>query len=132
MLLAFFFSRYLSKPLSDLRLAVEGIARGDFNITVTPVTKDEVGELSRSFNIMAEVLKREERLRRHLISNVVHELRTPLTIAKCNIEAIEDKVISAEEGLENIKCEIDHLVSLVKGIEDRQFAEASFLAGGND
>ncbi|MDI6729374.1 MAG: HAMP domain-containing sensor histidine kinase [Thermodesulfovibrionales bacterium] len=129
-IIALFFSRYLSKPLTDLKTAAESIAKGDFNMTITPQTNDEIGRLSETFNIMTESLQREEELRKRLMSNIAHELRTPLTIAKSNIEAIEDRVIKTEKGLENIKGEINRLIRLIKGIEDITTAEASFFARG--
>ncbi len=130
LIMAVFFSRYLSKPLTNLKTAAERIAKGDFNVTITPKTGDEVGRLSESFNIMAESLKKEEELRKHLMSNIAHELRTPLTIIKSHVEAIEDGVIESGKGLENIKGEINRLIRLIKGIEDITTAEASFFARG--
>ncbi|MFZ6006207.1 MAG: HAMP domain-containing sensor histidine kinase [Nitrospirota bacterium] len=130
LVIALFFSRYLSKPLTDLKTAAESIAKGDFNVTITPKTGDEVGRLSESFNIMAESLRKEEELRKRLMSNIAHELRTPLTITKSHIEAIEDGVIESGKGLENIKGEINRLIRLIKGIEDITTAEASFFTRG--
>ena len=130
LIIALFFSRYLSKPLTDLKTAAESIAKGDFNVTITPKTGDEVGRLSESFNIMAESLRKEEELRKRLMSNIAHELRTPLTIMKSHIEAIEDGVIESSKGLENIKGEINRLIRLIKGIEDITTAEASFFTKG--
>lgn len=87
---------------------------------------DEVGMLSESFNSMAGSLKKEEELRKHLMSNVAHELRTPLAIMKTQIEAVTDRVVSTEEGIENIRSENERLIRLVEGIEDITAAEASF------
>jgi len=129
-LIAFFLSRFLSKPIMALKTAAEKIALGDLTARTTLTSVDEVGELSKSFNKMAESLQREEELRKHLFSNVAHELRTPLTILKTHAEAMADGVIEREKGLENIKNEIDRLIRLVKGIEDITAAEASFFAKG--
>lgn len=130
LILALFLSRYLSKPLTDLKAAAESIASGDLNVSITSKNRDEVGRLSESFKIMAESLRKEEELRKHLMSNIAHELRTPLTIAKSHIEAIEDGVIEYSKGLENIKGEINRLIKLIRGIEDITTAEASFFTKG--
>ncbi len=116
--------------MTELKTAAESIAKGNFNVAIKPKTRDEVGRLSESFNIMAESLKKEEELRKRLMSNIAHELRTPLTIAKSHIEAIEDGVIESGKGLENIKGEINRLIRLIKGIEDITTAEASFFTRG--
>ncbi|PIV67104.1 MAG: hypothetical protein COS10_02770, partial [Nitrospirae bacterium CG01_land_8_20_14_3_00_44_22] len=130
LLIAFLLSRYLSKPIMDLKKAAEKIAGGDFKARTSAASHDEIGKLSAAFNKMAESLQREEELRKHLFSNVAHELRTPLTILKTQAEAISDGVIEREKGLENIKNEIDRLIRLVKGIEDITIAEASFFTNG--
>jgi signal transduction histidine kinase len=130
LLIAFLLSRYLSKPVMDLRMAAEKIAGGDFKARTSATSHDEIGKLSAAFNKMAESLQREEELRKHLFSNVAHELRTPLTILKTHAEAIADGVIEREKGLENIKNEIDRLTRLVKGIEDITMAETSFFTKG--
>ncbi len=129
-LIALIFSRYLSRPITILKTAAGKIAQGDFNVRITPKSDDDVGKLSSSFNVMAESLRREEELRKHLMSNIAHELRTPLTVMKAHIEAVDDGVIETGKGLENIKNEIDRLIKLVKGIEDITAAEASFFTKG--
>lgn len=130
LLIALLLSRYLSKPVMDLKQAAEKIADGDFKARTSATSNDEVGKLSAAFNKMAESLQREEQLRKQLFSNIAHEFRTPLTILKTHAEAIADEVIDKGKGLENIKNEIDRLIRLVKGIEDITIAEASFFTKG--
>ena len=128
---AVFFSLYFSKPVRRLRLAAERIARGDFGTRVKPVSRDEIGELSESFNYMAEALQKEDLLRKRLTSNVAHELRTPLAIMRAQLEGMVDGVIeNTSEGLENIRGEVERLTRLVEGIEDLAKAEASFFSEG--
>jgi two-component system sensor histidine kinase BaeS len=129
--LAIFFSLFLSRPLKKMKKAVEALAKGDFNVRVSGGSKrDEIGKLSESFNFMAEALQREEALRKHLTSNIAHELRTPLAVMKAIVEAIMDGVVkNREEGLENVRMEVEKLIKLVEGIEDITKAEASFFTG---
>lgn len=131
--LALFFSLFLSKPLNRMKKAVESFAKGDFSVRVTAGSKkDEIGRLAESFNFMAEALQREEALRKHLTSNVAHELRTPLSVMKANVEAMIDGVVDRQEqGLENVRMEVEKLIRLVEGIEDLAKAEASFFSGIN-
>jgi len=128
-LLAVFFSLFLSRPLRRIKRAVEALARGDFSARVTVGSdRDELGRLAGSFNFMAEALEREEALRKRLTSNIAHELRTPLAIAKANVEAMIDGVVEDRvTGLENVRLEIERLIGLVEGIEDITKAEASFF-----
>ncbi len=127
LVLAIVLGRHLTKPIANLTIGAEKIAKGDFNVKIVSASKDEVGKLSESFNKMAESLRKEEKLRKHLMSNIAHELRTPLTIAKTHIEAIEDGIVDPAIGIDNVKTEINHLIRLIKGIEDIVEAEASFF-----
>lgn len=129
--MAVIFSLFLSRPLNSMKKAVESFAKGDLSVRVG-AGKDELGKLGESFNFMAEALEREEALRKHLTSNIAHELRTPLAIMKANVEAIIDGVVENRvQGLENIRMEVEKLISLVEGIEDMTKAEASFFSGRN-
>lgn len=128
---AIFFSLFLSRPVRRLRLAAERIAKGDFGIRVKTASRDEIGELSASFNYMAEALQKEELLRKRLTSNIAHELRTPLAVMRAHVEGMADGVIeNTVEGLENIRGEVERLTRLVEGIEDLAKAEASFFSEG--
>lgn len=129
--MAVFLSLYLSLPLRRLKLAAERVANGDFSIRVKPVSRDEIGGVAERFNYMAEALEKEELLRKRLTSNIAHELRTPLAVMRAQTEAMIDGVVETrEEGLENIRSEIEKLTRLVEGIEDLTKAEASFFSQG--
>jgi two-component system sensor histidine kinase BaeS len=124
-------TQYLSKPVMSLKKASEKISNGDFSVRIASESSDEVGDLARTFNKMAESLQKEEELRKHLMSNVAHELRTPLTIMKTHVEAMADGIVmDTRKGLDNIEVEIERLIALVKGIEDITAAEASFFVKG--
>lgn len=136
--LAVLLTFYLSTPVRRLTAAAERIAKGEFSVQGPTHQKksffnykDEIDKLNETFNYMAEALKKEDDLRKHLTSNVAHELRTPLTVIRANLEAIEDGVISDSEAvIKNINLEIKILISLVEGIEDITRAEASFFKKG--
>ncbi len=131
-LLSLFFSLFFSRPMKKMKVAVEALAGSDFSVRVPVYSGDELGQLSRSFNYMAEALEREEALRRHLTSNIAHELRTPLAVMKATIEAMNDNIIiDKAQGLENIRTETENLIRLVQGIEDVTKAEASFFTKKN-
>jgi two-component system sensor histidine kinase BaeS len=126
--LSLVFSLFLTQPVKKLKEATETIAKGDFDVTVDVSSKDEMGQLARSFNFMSEALKREDMIRKHLASNIAHELRTPLTIMKANLEGLADGVIEySEKEIRSLKDEVERLIQLVEGIEDVTRAEASFL-----
>ncbi|NDJ59815.1 MAG: HAMP domain-containing protein [Chloroflexi bacterium] len=67
---------------------------------------DELGQMSRAFNRMAEALAAQQTLRRRLIADVSHELRTPLSIIKLETEGLEDGLQTPQEAVANIRREL--------------------------
>lgn len=82
----------MTSPLRQMTMAATRMARGDHSVRVTATSRDEVGELARAFNLMAEELAGVDRHRRELVANVSHELRTPLTALCALLENLADGV----------------------------------------
>ena len=59
-LLGVIVSRRITRPLEHLSRAVGKVAKGDFDVNVDINSRDEIGELSNSFNEMAGELKERE------------------------------------------------------------------------
>jgi len=59
----YFFSQSLSNPLKELTLATRKIKAGNWNISITPHSKDEVGQLTRNFMSMIPSLEARDRLK---------------------------------------------------------------------
>ncbi len=64
-LVLFFPVQFLLAPLSRIRDAARGIAGGDFSQRVGYNSKDEIGDLSRAFDIMAEAVEERTRALEH-------------------------------------------------------------------
>ena len=74
-------ARYLSAPVGSLRRATQKLSAGDLSARVgQPVDRrhDEIGELARDFDAMAERLEALLDGQRRLLRDVSHELRSPL------------------------------------------------------
>ena len=82
----------MTSPLREMTAAARRMARGDYSGRVTATSSDEVGELARAFNRMAEDLAAVDRQRRELVANVSHELRTPLAALCAVLENLADGV----------------------------------------
>ncbi|MDP3894347.1 HAMP domain-containing sensor histidine kinase, partial [Nocardioides sp.] len=82
----------MTSPLREMTRAARAMARGDYSHRVTATSSDEVGELARAFNRMAEDLATVDRQRRELVANVSHELRTPLAALTAVLENLVDEV----------------------------------------
>jgi len=75
--LAFVLARMITNPIRVLRAGAARVARGSFQFI--PVSShDELADLTRAFNDMAERLHRVNEQRAEMMQHIVHELRTPL------------------------------------------------------
>jgi signal transduction histidine kinase len=117
LLLGLWLAAKLTKPVEDLSLAVERVAVGNFNEPVPVRSQDELGQLARSFNSMAEKLDNVDRSRREFIANASHELKSPLSSIKALAESLiysdEQDVAIYKEYMEDINNEIDRLNRVV-------------------
>jgi len=64
--LSAFLSRRLTKPLEKLAAAMRNISEGDLDQTVHIETKDEIGDLARTFNLMTQGLKEKREMEREM------------------------------------------------------------------
>jgi signal transduction histidine kinase len=74
-------AHYLSKPIERLRNATNELARGNLDIRVSRYIgnrRDEIAELVRDFDSMADELRNLIQSERNLLSGVSHELRSPI------------------------------------------------------
>ena len=72
-------TRWYFKPMKQLINATRSIAKGDFSVRVEESSvNNELGELMKSFNVMAEELGSTELFRRDFINSFSHEFRTPI------------------------------------------------------
>ncbi|MCX8095399.1 MAG: HAMP domain-containing histidine kinase [Caldisericia bacterium] len=125
--LSYVFSRYIEKPIIDLKEGVKRVAKGDFDFYVKKESDDEIGELVDDFNLMVKKLKNLEEIRKDLVSKVTHEISTPLTGIAGFIEAIEDRIIPEQEipkVIKTIKEEVDRLSKMIDDLRNYSFIES--------
>lgn len=77
-----YFVKSICVPLVEISATARKLAKGDFSERIVIKNDDEIGELSRVFNNMADELENSEQIKNDFISSVSHELRTPLTAIK--------------------------------------------------
>lgn len=84
-----FYRNRLKKPLAELRAASEKIANNDLDFSIDYDSRDELGQLCASFEIMRTTLAdnfskmwRQVEERKTLNAAFAHDLRTPLTVLK--------------------------------------------------
>jgi len=75
-------ARYLTAPVVQLRTATRRFAGGDLTARVGPAMgkrRDELADLGRDFDLMAERIESLMLAQRRLLGDISHELRSPLT-----------------------------------------------------
>ena len=111
------------QPIREMVAATRAYAEGNFDVRMTEDASrgDEIGELARSFNMMADSLSETERQRRDFIANVSHELKTPMTTIAGYTDGILDGTIPPERErhyLQIISDESRRLSRLVRRMLD--------------
>jgi signal transduction histidine kinase len=121
-------SRRILAPVEALTEAVRRMEAGDLSQRVEVTSQDEIGELARAFNSMADGLARLEELRRNMVTDVAHELRTPLSNIRGYLEALQDGVVEPERHIvDSLHAEAMLLNRLVDDLQELSLAEAGQL-----
>jgi len=127
----FWLARYLTKPFVNLRATTNQLAEGNLGARVeAKLTKrrDEVGQLGRDFNGMAERLETMVRAQQRLLGDISHELRSPL--ARLGVAlglARQRSGPEAAGSLDRIERESDNLNEMI-----RQLLTLTRLESGTD
>lgn len=116
-IIAFFLARYLTSPVKKLQLAVQSFAEGNLDSRVTPELgnrKDELAELGREFDHMAERIEALIDSQKRLLADISHELRSPLARLSVALElARKNGAEKAVPALDRIEQEAERLNKLV-------------------
>jgi signal transduction histidine kinase len=72
-------ARRMTRSLERLSSATAAVAAGAFRDPIVIDTRDEIGSLTASFNVMASQLRQMEQAKQEFFATVSHELRSPLT-----------------------------------------------------
>lgn len=107
---------HLGKPLKQLKQSADKLAQGDLTNRVDAKTVnrgDEVGQLARAFNGMADAIEVMVNQQQALIGNVSHELRTPLTRLQLALALTRKKGQQSSE-IERIGYEAEQLEDLIE------------------
>ena len=121
-------SRQVLAPVRALSSAARNLGQGDLSQRVSSGLRDEIGELSLTFNSMAEGLERAEQQRRNLMADVAHELRTPLSNIQGYLEAVRDGLLQPDNAtMDTIYQQVQHLSRLVEDLRLLALAEAGTL-----
>lgn len=117
-----YFIRSIVIPVGQVSATARKIAAGDFSQRLGVASEDEIGELCKTINYMADELSQAEKMKNEFISSVSHELRTPLTAIRgwaetLNMSGFEDES-TREKGMKVILSETERLSGMVEELLD--------------
>ncbi len=129
-----FYQTKLKEPLAMLRAASEKISNNDLDFQINYTSRDEMGQLCSSFEMMRSTLARnfsemwrQMEERKQLNAVFAHDLRTPLTVLKGYNEmlqsssdpATKDTAITMKKHILRLERYVDSM-SRLRRLEDAQ------------
>ena len=111
-------ARRISRPVERLTEAVRRLGAGDLAARVPIGARngaDELSELTRAFNDMAERIERLIAGQKELMANVSHELRSPLTRIRVALELLPHDG-GADARLKDVEVDLDELERLIEDV----------------
>lgn len=108
---------YLTNLIKHISRGFGQLAKGNFSTRLGPLIgrrKDEIADLARDFDQMAEHLQELVAARDKLLADVSHELRTPLTRIQLAIELVRRDPAKLEMSLVRISREAAQLNAMVE------------------
>jgi signal transduction histidine kinase len=110
-------------PIRRIAASIALFGHGNLSVRVHTQRQDEIGQLGRSFNQMAERLERLIVSERRLLGDISHELRSPLARLKFAVKLARTSADS-KMALDRIERDIDRISSLVAGILEITYIES--------
>jgi signal transduction histidine kinase len=146
-------ARSITARVEQLTRATRAFGAGDLSVRVHSTRDDEIGDLTRAFDDMAERIVQLRRSEKELLANVSHELRTPLARIRMALDLVRDGdtkraanyMVDIEDDMEELEQLLDDVMTtarldLARGtggdsqtplrrqrLEARQLLDAAFM-----
>ena len=111
-LLCYVLAWRLARPIRRLHEAVVQFGHGDLSARSNLKRRDELGDLSKAFDQMADRIQTLLTAERRLLQDISHELRSPLTRLRFAVE-LGRATASSQAPFDRITREVDRLSTLV-------------------
>jgi two-component system, OmpR family, sensor kinase len=120
----------LGQRVRRLELAAGEVSRGSFVDPLPVDSKDELGQLTRTFNEMQHQLRQVDVARKEFIATASHELRTPIFSLAGFVELLQDEELDEDtrrEFLETMSEQVARLQKLSVDLLDLSRLDAGSL-----
>jgi signal transduction histidine kinase len=110
------FTRRLVRPLEELAEAARQFGGGNTAARVHLEREDELGDVGRAFDDMADRTSALISSQRQLMADVSHELRTPLARIRVALELAAEDPVAAKDVLSDVGVDLDEIDQLISDI----------------
>jgi two-component system, OmpR family, sensor kinase len=110
------FTRRLALPLVELATAARKFGEGDTKARARLNREDELGDVGRAFDDMADRTAAVMAAQRQLMADVSHELRTPLARIRVALELAAEDPVAARDVLVDVGTDLDEIDTLIGDI----------------
>lgn len=127
-LLTWLLARHFLVPLKQLTSATSLLTQGHYSLQLNNKRNDELGQLQRDFNELANTLAANDTARKRWLADISHELRTPLSVIRAEIEAMLDGIRPLDiTALNSMAEENKRITKLVDDLHELSNAELGAL-----
>ncbi|MDA3851722.1 MAG: ATP-binding protein [Spirochaetaceae bacterium] len=117
-LLGLFLINRLFSPLEKIHRATDQLALGNWNTRTGLKGRDEIAQLGRSFDNMAQAVQQAQQWKEQIIADTAHELRTPAALIQGSLEMLKDGIYQPDvQRLESLHREAEHLSRLITDLQ---------------
>lgn len=114
---AWLLSNYFRRRFVQLTEIANDLTAGKFDQRIDITHNDELADLGRNFNVLANTLEKNRDSQKQWIADISHELRTPLAIISGEIEALQDGIRPLDKAaIKSLSSEASHLNHLVNDL----------------
>ena len=118
---AYLIASRINRPLNLLVYAADRLRHGEPAPRLPEDSMDELQQVSKTFNEMAESLVRLDSERTLLLAGVSHDIRTPLARLRIAVELLDDSCENLKAGMIEDIADMDNIIhqfsDFVRGVE---------------
>lgn len=130
LVMSYILSKQMTKRIKKMQKAATQIARGNYDVHLQTPSSDELDDLGRDFNKMADSLQasqeeiaRQQERQQKFMADAAHEMRTPLTTINGLLEGLAYDAIPEEDkkhSIQLMQADTQRLIRLVNNTLDSE------------
>ena len=122
-------AHWLTRRIRHLARGANALMQGDYQVRLDAQGHDELSQLARDFNALAETLAAARTARQQWIADIAHELRTPLSVLRAEIESLQDGVRPLDQdSIASLAAEAARLARLVEDLHMLSMSDLGALS----